>query len=72
MISLDLANPVITKIFVREGYIVRKHQPLIEVETEKAIVRVASEVDGVVLLIMARMDQMVKEGDALLIIKERA
>ncbi len=67
----QISNPIVRKIHVREGYIVKRNALLVEVETEKANIQIRSEVEGVVLLIMVRMNQQLKEGDGILIIKQR-
>ena len=56
----------------REGDAVDEHQPIVEIQTEKATVEVGAPVAGVVLRIIAREGELAAVGATLAMIGERA
>ncbi len=61
----------ITRWLVAEGESVDEHQPIVEIQTEKATVEVGAPVAGVVLRIIAREGELAAVGATLAMIGER-
>ena len=61
----------ITRWLVAEGESVDEHQPIVEIQTEKATVEVGAPVAGVVLRIVAREGELAAVGATLAMIGER-
>lgn len=59
------------KWLVREGEPVKQDQPVVEVETDKAVVELPSPVSGFVLKLMAKAGERIKVGQVLLVIGEK-
>jgi pyruvate dehydrogenase E2 component (dihydrolipoamide acetyltransferase) len=60
----------IRKWLVKEGDLIEEHQPVVEVETEKAVVEVPSPKGGTVLKTSGKEGDIVKVGEVLLVIGE--
>ena len=58
----------ISRWLVREGDVVAEHEPIVEIQTDKATVEVGSPVDGVVLRILAREGELAAVGATLALI----
>lgn len=63
-----IAEGEVIKWLVKEGDIVEEHQPIVEVETDKALVQVPSPEAGKVVSINARAGEKVHVGDVLCVI----
>lgn len=68
----DIEEAEVLKVLVSEGDTIALEQPVIEVETEKAIFEVPSEVVGLITKIHVREDDTVEVGDVLLTVEEVA
>ena len=66
-----LAEGEITRWLVPEGDSVDEHQPIVEIQTEKATVEIGAPVAGVVLRIVAREGELVAVGATLAMIGSR-
>ena len=66
-----IAEVELRRWLVKEGDTIAEHQPLLEVETDKAVVEVPAPRSGVVSAIRRREGDMVRVGEALLTITER-
>ncbi len=62
----------LVKVLVKVGDRIRKDQPVVELETEKAAIEVPSPVDGVVKAIHVKEGQKVKVGQPILSVDEAA
>jgi pyruvate dehydrogenase E2 component (dihydrolipoyllysine-residue acetyltransferase) len=60
----------IRKWLVKQGDVVEEHQPVVEIETDKAIVEVPSPKGGTILKIAREEGETIKVGEMLLIIGE--
>ncbi len=60
----------IRKWLVKQGDVVEEHQPVVEIETDKAIVEVPSPKGGTILKITREEGETIKVGEMLLIIGE--
>ena len=65
-----LGEGEITRWLVAEGESVDEHQPIVEIQTEKATVEVGAPVAGVVLRIIAREGELASVGATLAMIGE--
>ncbi len=65
-----IAEAEIRKWLVKEGDVVEEHQPVVEIETDKAVVEVPSPKGGTILKIAREEGETVKVGEALLVIGE--
>ena len=65
-----LTEGEISRWLVLEGDSVDEHQPIVEIQTEKATVEIGSPVAGVVLRIVAREGELAAVGDTLALIGE--
>ena len=65
-----IAEAEIRKWLVKQGDLVKEHQSVVEVETDKAVVEVPSPKGGTVLRISREEGETVKVGEVLLIIGE--
>jgi pyruvate dehydrogenase E2 component (dihydrolipoamide acetyltransferase) len=63
-----IAEGEIIKWLVKEGDIVEEHQPIVEVETDKALVQVPSPEAGKIVSINARAGEKVHVGDVLCVV----
>ncbi len=63
-----IAEGEVIKWLVKEGDIVEEHQPILEVETDKALVQVPSPEAGKIVSINARAGEKVHVGDVLCVI----
>ena len=63
-----LTEGEIGRWLVHEGDEVSEHEPIVEIQTDKATVEVGSPVDGVVLRILAREGEVAAVGSALALI----
>ena len=63
-----LAEGEITRWLVREGEAVDEHQPIVEIQTDKATVEVGSPVAGTILRIVAREGELAAVGATLAMI----
>jgi pyruvate dehydrogenase E2 component (dihydrolipoamide acetyltransferase) len=68
----DIEEAEVLKVLVSEGDTIALEQPVIEVETDKAIFEVPSEVVGRITKIHVREDDTVEVGDVLLTVEEVA
>ena len=66
-----LGEGEITRWLVAEGESVDEHQPIVEIQTEKATVEIGAPVTGVVLRIIAREGELAAVGATLAMIGER-
>ena len=66
-----LAEGEVSRWLVAEGDAVDEHQPIVEIQTEKATVEIGSPVAGVVLRIVAREGELAAVGATLALIGER-
>ncbi len=62
----------IVKWLVSLGQTVRRGQPILEVETDKAVMEVESHADGVVKSILAPVDAVVETGQVVAILQSEA
>lgn len=63
-----LTEGEVARWLVREGDAVVEHEPIVEIQTDKATVEVGSPVDGVVLRILAREGELAAVGATLALI----
>jgi pyruvate dehydrogenase E2 component (dihydrolipoamide acetyltransferase) len=63
-----IAEGEIIKWLIKEGDIVEEHQPIVEVETDKALVQVPSPEAGKIVSINARAGEKVHVGDVLCVV----
>lgn len=66
----NLLSGIVAKILVSKGEPVKKGQPLLELETDKAVLEVPSEISGVVEKIVIGEGDEVKVGQTILLIGE--
>jgi pyruvate dehydrogenase E2 component (dihydrolipoamide acetyltransferase) len=62
----------IASIFVKEGDAVKKDQPVLELESEKAVASIPVPVDGVVTKLFVKEGDLIKVGQLLLSVNEAA
>jgi dihydrolipoamide dehydrogenase len=65
-VSDNISSGTIIKIFVSAGQTVKKNQPLVEFESEKASIEIPSSVEGTIKEILVKEGQQVKVGQVLL------
>jgi pyruvate dehydrogenase E2 component (dihydrolipoamide acetyltransferase) len=70
-IGEGLTEGEIVRWLVKEGDEVKEGQPLVEVETDKALAEIPSPKTGVILKILAREKEIVKVGQAIVIFGEK-
>jgi len=70
-IGEGLTEGEIVRWLVKEGDEVKEGQPLVEVETDKALAEIPSPRTGVILKIMAKEKEIVKVGQVIVIIGEK-
>jgi pyruvate dehydrogenase E2 component (dihydrolipoamide acetyltransferase) len=70
-IGEGLTEGEIVRWFVREGDEIKEGQPLVEVETDKALAEIPSPKTGVILRLMAREKEIVKVGQVIVVIGEK-
>lgn len=70
-IGEGLTEGEIVRWLVREGDEVKEGQPLVEVETDKALAELPSPRTGIILKIMAKEKEIVKVGQVIVLIGER-
>jgi pyruvate dehydrogenase E2 component (dihydrolipoamide acetyltransferase) len=59
----NIKSGTVTRVLVTQGAVVQKNQPVLEVETDKAVLEVPSSVAGTVLQIGAKEGSIIKVGD---------
>jgi pyruvate dehydrogenase E2 component (dihydrolipoamide acetyltransferase) len=70
-IGEGLTEGEIVRWLVREGDGIKEGQPLVEVETDKALAEIPSPRTGVILKIMAKEKEVVKVGQVIVVIGEK-
>jgi pyruvate dehydrogenase E2 component (dihydrolipoamide acetyltransferase) len=70
-IGEGLTEGEIVRWLVKEGDGIKEGQPLVEVETDKALAEIPSPRTGVVLKIMAKEKEVVKVGQVIVVIGEK-
>jgi pyruvate dehydrogenase E2 component (dihydrolipoamide acetyltransferase) len=70
-IGEGLTEGEIVRWLVKEGDEIKEGQPLVEVETDKALAEIPSPRTGVVLKIMAKEKEVVKVGQVIVVFGER-
>src|SRR5512147_2687549 len=70
-IGEGLTEGEIVRWLVKEGDAVKEGQPLVEVETDKALAEIPSPRTGVVLKILAKEKEIVKVGQVIVVIGEK-
>jgi pyruvate dehydrogenase E2 component (dihydrolipoamide acetyltransferase) len=70
-IGEGLTEGEIVRWLVREGDEVKEGQPLVEVETDKALAEIPSPKTGVILKILAKEKEIVKVGQVIVVIGEK-
>ena len=70
-IGEGLTEGEIVRWLVKEGDEIKEGQPLVEVETDKALAEIPSPRTGVVLKIMAKEKEIVKVGQVIVVIGEK-
>jgi len=70
-IGEGLTEGEIVRWLVKEGDEVKEGQPLVEVETDKALAEIPSPKTGVILKILAKEKEIVKVGQVMIIIGEK-
>jgi pyruvate dehydrogenase E2 component (dihydrolipoamide acetyltransferase) len=70
-IGEGLTEGEIVRWLVKEGDVVKEGQPLVEVETDKALAEIPSPRTGVILKIMAKEKEIVKVGQVIVVIGEK-
>jgi pyruvate dehydrogenase E2 component (dihydrolipoamide acetyltransferase) len=69
-IGEGLTEGEIVRWLVKEGDGIKEGQPLVEVETDKALAEIPSPRTGVILKIMAKEKEVVKVGQVIVVIEE--
>jgi pyruvate dehydrogenase E2 component (dihydrolipoamide acetyltransferase) len=70
-IGEGLTEGEIVRWLVKEGDEIKEGQPLVEVETDKALAEIPSPRTGVILKILAREKEIVKVGQVIVVIGEK-
>src|SRR4030043_1889483 len=70
-IGEGLTEGEIVRWLVKEGEEVKEGQPLVEVETDKALAEIPSPRTGVVLKILAKEKEIVKVGQVIVVFGEK-
>jgi pyruvate dehydrogenase E2 component (dihydrolipoamide acetyltransferase) len=70
-IGEGLTEGEIVKWLVKEGDSIKEGQPLVEVETDKALVEIPSPRTGVVLKILGKEKEVIKVGQVIVVIGEK-
>ncbi|MDZ7369804.1 MAG: 2-oxo acid dehydrogenase subunit E2, partial [candidate division KSB1 bacterium] len=68
----NVQSGTVAAVLVKPGERVKKDQPLIELETEKAVVEVPAEAEGVVKEIFVQSGQKVQVGQTILVLETEA
>ncbi|MBI1973833.1 2-oxo acid dehydrogenase subunit E2 [Candidatus Micrarchaeota archaeon] len=66
-----ITEGVVVRVLVKEGDRVEEHQPLMEIETDKAVVQMPSPAAGTILKVYFKAGDRVKVGSTLLTIGEK-
>ncbi len=66
-----IESGTVVTVLVKQGDTVRKNQPLIELETDKAVVEVPSNSDGVVKQVNVKEGQEAKIGSVLVVLEDQ-
>lgn len=67
-----IAEGEIIKWLVKEGDVVEEHQPIVEVETDKALAQIPSPISGKILRINSSAGEIVHVGDVLCVIGDES
>jgi pyruvate dehydrogenase E2 component (dihydrolipoamide acetyltransferase) len=67
----NIETAIVAKILVSEGDTIEKDQPVLELETEKAVAEVPSDVAGIVERIHAKEDDEVNVGQTVMTLKSK-
>jgi pyruvate dehydrogenase E2 component (dihydrolipoyllysine-residue acetyltransferase) len=70
-IGEGLTEGEIVRWLVKEGDGIKEGQPLVEVETDKALAEIPSPRTGVILKLMAKEKEVVKVGQVIVVIGEK-
>ena len=70
-IGEGLTEGEIVRWLVKEGDEIKEGQPLVEVETDKALAEIPSPRTGVILKILAKEKEIVKVGQVIVIFGEK-
>jgi pyruvate dehydrogenase E2 component (dihydrolipoamide acetyltransferase) len=70
-IGEGLTEGEIVRWLIKEGDEIKEGQPLVEVETDKALAEIPSPKTGVILRIMAKEKEIVKVGQVIVVIGEK-
>src|SRR4030043_307958 len=70
-IGEGLTEGEIVRWLVKEGDEIKEGQPLVEVETDKALAEIPSPKTGVVLKILAKEKEIVKVGQVIVVLGEK-
>jgi len=70
-IGEGLTEGEIVKWLVKEGDSIKEGQPLVEVETDKALAEIPSPKTGVVLKILGKEKEIIKVGQVIVVIGEK-
>ena len=70
-IGEGLTEGEIIRWLVKEGDEIKEGEPLVEVETDKALAEIPSPRTGVILTIMAKEKEVVKVGQVIVVIREK-
>ena len=71
-IGENVAGGDVVRVMVAEGDTIRKDQPVLELETDKATIEVPSDVDGTVTAIKVKPGDKVKVGQVVLTVSDGA
>jgi pyruvate dehydrogenase E2 component (dihydrolipoamide acetyltransferase) len=70
-IGEGLTEGEIVRWLVKEGDVIKEGEPLVEVETDKALAEIPSPRTGVILKILAKEKEIVKVGQVIVVIGEK-
>ena len=70
-IGEGLTEGEIVRWLVKEGDEIKEGEPLVEVETDKALAEIPSPRTGVILKILAKEKEIVKVGQVIVVIGEK-
>lgn len=70
VLAENVEKVTVTKLLVNVGDVVRKDQPIMEIETDKASTEVPSSVTGKITEIRAREGQQLRVGDVVLVVSD--
>jgi len=68
----NISEATIGKILVKIGDIIKKGQPVLEIETDKAVAEIPSTLDGKIMEVHVKEGQKVKPGALIFTIEEKA